>query len=162
MLGEYSASAAFRLGRSATASRFEHPALLGAHYSILLCMCSYCICTSRVFKPSTTAPSSISVQRVVCAALMRSSFVRRASCYAQHTQVQPVALVRAACVSHAGQQVSQTAHSTLWPRPFSPRTSLSASSCRDTARSTHSVHPASPRRQLDHRRRHVGLRPWLT
>jgi hypothetical protein len=46
----------------AAASCFGPPFMFGTHYSLLLCACSDCTCTSLCHKPSMTAPSSISAR----------------------------------------------------------------------------------------------------
>jgi hypothetical protein len=68
-------SATLRPCRSAAASCFEYPDMLGALFSSGSCVCSHCTCTSRVHQLSITAPSPTAARLFVRAALQR----RRAS-----------------------------------------------------------------------------------
>jgi hypothetical protein len=57
--------------------------MLGSGYSLLLCVCSYCTCTSLFHKLSISAPSSLSARLFGCMALMCSSVMLRAFFYAR-------------------------------------------------------------------------------
>jgi hypothetical protein len=101
------------------ASCFGPPSMLGARYSPLLCVCSYCTCTSLCYKLSISAPSYSQARLFGGVALLCSSFAFRVSFYAWRPLLAAAVRVRSLHMHVISNWLSKSAPSSMLVRLLS-------------------------------------------